>query len=143
MIEAVGHEYYGTFFETCSRLLTPDGRMLLQAIVVRDRHYDECRREVDFIKRYVFPGSCIPSVTVLLRAMAKKTDLRLEHLADQTTHYAETLRRWRANFQRSRDAIRALGYPDRFLRMWEFYLCYCEGGFDERFIGNVQMLFAR
>jgi cyclopropane-fatty-acyl-phospholipid synthase len=143
MIEAVGHENYGAFFESCARLLAPGGRLVLQAIVVRDRYYEDARREVDFIKRYIFPGSCIPSVSALLGAVARKADLRIEHLDDQTGHYAETLRRWRANFQRSRAAIAALGYPDRFQRMWEFYLCYCEGGFLERFIGNVQMVFSR
>jgi cyclopropane-fatty-acyl-phospholipid synthase len=143
MIEAVGHEYHDTFFETCGRLLAPHGAMLLQAITVTDKHYDECRREVDFIKRYIFPGSCIPSVTALLSAMARTTDLRMTSLFDLTPHYAETLRRWRANFHANHDRIRALGYPESFLRMWDFYFCYCEGGFDERFIGDVHLRFAK
>jgi cyclopropane-fatty-acyl-phospholipid synthase len=143
MIEAVGHAYYETFFATCRRLLTPDGLLALQAITVADRHYDECRREVDFIKRYIFPGGNLPSVGRLLEAAGRTGDLRLVHLSDLTPHYGETLRRWRRNFRRNRERIARLGYDERFLRLWEFYLCYCEGGFDERFTGNVHLLFSR
>ncbi|MGQ0615124.1 MAG: class I SAM-dependent methyltransferase [Planctomycetaceae bacterium] len=139
MIEAVGAKYYGTFFATCSRLLKPTGSMLLQAITLRDRYYDTCRREVDFIKRYIFPGSCIPSVSVLSTAVARHGDLRLSHLQDLTPHYAETLACWRSNLLRNRKTATALGFPEELLRMWEFYFCYCEGGFRERFLGNVHM----
>ncbi|MHC4959382.1 MAG: class I SAM-dependent methyltransferase [Planctomycetota bacterium] len=143
MIEAVGAEYYQQFFRTCDRLLKPGGRMLLQAITVPDSEFDACRREVDFIKRYVFPGSCIPSVKALLDAAKRASGLRLRRLDDLTADYAETLRRWRHNFLVNLERIRALGYPPRLLRMWMFYLCYCEAGFEERFTGDVHMLLSK
>jgi len=142
MIEAVGHQYFGTFFETCSRLLKPDGRAAIQAITIQDRYYEAARREVDFIKRYIFPGSCLPAVSVLTAA-AKHTDLRLVHLEDITAHYAVTLRRWRANFLLNWQHIRGLGLTEEFRRLWEFYFCYCEGGFREAVLGDVQLTFAK
>ncbi|MDH3271484.1 MAG: cyclopropane-fatty-acyl-phospholipid synthase family protein [Gemmatimonadota bacterium] len=142
MIEAVGHHYFGTFFERCAALLEPQGLAAIQAITIQDRFYESARREVDFIKRYIFPGSCIPSISVLARAAAP-TDLRLVHLDDLTPHYAETLRRWRARFMDRWDSISALGFDDRFRRLWEFYFCYCEGGFDEALLGSVQLTFAK
>ena len=117
--------------------------MLMQAITVPDRYYDACRREVDFIKRYIFPGSCIPSVGRLVSAAARRSGLKLIAADDLTADYAETLRRWRASFSGHIEQVRALGYPDRFCRMWEFYLCYCEGGFAERFLGDVQLLWEK
>jgi len=143
MIEAVGHHYYDVFFQTCSRLLQDDGLMALQAITIGDQIFDRHKRSVDFIKRYIFPGSCIPSVTAISRATAGATDLRLVHLEDITPHYARTLREWRRRFFDNIDKVRKMGYPDTFIRMWEYYLCYCEGGFTERYIGDVQMLFAK
>jgi cyclopropane-fatty-acyl-phospholipid synthase len=143
MIEAVGHHFYNTFFQTCSRLLKDDGLMALQAITIGDQIFDHHKRSVDFIKRYIFPGSCIPSITAISNAIAKATDLRLIHLEDITPHYARTLREWRRRFFANIDAVRTMGYPDTFIRMWEYYLCYCEGGFAERYIGDVQMLFAK
>jgi cyclopropane-fatty-acyl-phospholipid synthase len=142
MIEAVGHHFYATFFQTCSRLLKDDGLMALQAITIGDQIFDRHKRSVDFIKRYIFPGSCIPSVTAINKAIVRATDLRLIHLEDITPHYAKTLREWRRRFFANVDKIREMGYPDTFIRMWEYYLCYCEGGFAERYIGDVQMLFA-
>jgi cyclopropane-fatty-acyl-phospholipid synthase len=143
MIEAVGHHFYATFFQTCSRLLKDDGLMALQAITIGDQIFDRHKRSVDFIKRYIFPGSCIPSVTAINKAIVRATDLRLIHLEDITPHYAKTLREWRRRFFANVDKIREMGYPDTFIRMWEYYLCYCEGGFAERYIGDVQMLFAK
>ena len=143
MIEAVGHEYYGTFFRKCCDLLRPNGAMMMQAIVIADEAYDEARRDMDFIKRYIFPGSCIPSVATLTNKAAQRSDLRLRHLEDITPHYAETLRRWRETFMAKADEVRALGFDERFLKMWEFYLAYCEAGFHERHISNVQMLLVR
>ena len=142
MIEAVGHQYFRTFFERCSALLVRDGLAAIQAITIQDRYYDSARREVDFIKRYVFPGSCIPSVSVLSGAAAS-TDLRMVHLDDTAPDYAETLRRWRSRFFERWDEIRALGFDERFKRLWDFYFCYCEGGFDEAVLGSVQMTFAK
>jgi cyclopropane-fatty-acyl-phospholipid synthase len=143
MIEAVGHHFYNTFFGTCSRLLKADGLMALQAITIGDQIFDRHKRSVDFIKRYIFPGSCIPSITAISKAIAKATDLRVIHLEDITPHYARTLREWRRGFFANVDKVRAMGYPDTFIRMWEYYLCYCEGGFAERYIGDVQMLCAK
>jgi cyclopropane-fatty-acyl-phospholipid synthase len=143
MIEAVGHQYLKAFFRACSRLLKDDGVMALQAITIGDQIFDRHKRSVDFIKRYIFPGSCIPSITAIGNAIARATDLRLVHLEDITPHYARTLREWRRRFFDNLDDVRALGFSDTFIRMWEYYLCYCEGGFAERYIGDVQMLFAK
>ena len=143
MIEAVGHQYLNAFFRTCSRLLKDDGMMALQAITIGDQIFDRHKRSVDFIKRYIFPGSCIPSITAISKAIARATDLRLVHLEDITPHYARTLEEWRKRFFANIDQVRALGYSDTFIRMWEYYLCYCEGGFAERYIGDVQMLFVK
>ena len=142
MIEAVGHAYYRTFFERCAALLTPDGKLALQSITVEDRRYDSQRQSVDFIKKHIFPGSNIPSVAVLLGACAN-TDLRLTHANEIGLHYADTLRAWRERIFASADQVRALGFDDRFMRMWEFYLCYTEGGFLESAIGDVQLAFAK
>jgi len=143
MIEAVGHQYLDTYFRRCSELLRPGGAMLLQAITIRDQFYDQARRSVDFIKRFIFPGSFIPSVQVLVNSLARATDLKLSHLEDIGPHYARTLKAWRERFLTRQADVRALGYPERFVRMWEFYLCYCEGGFEERQLGNVQMLLTK
>jgi cyclopropane-fatty-acyl-phospholipid synthase len=143
MIEAVGHHFLEEFFRVCSSCLKPDGQMLLQAITIRDQVFDWHKHNVDFIKRYIFPGSCIPSLTAISKAVARATDLRLFHLEDITPHYAATLRKWRGNFFANLDQVKSLGFPDAFIRMWEFYLCYCEGGFAERYLGDVQMLFTK
>jgi cyclopropane-fatty-acyl-phospholipid synthase len=143
MIEAVGHQFYDTYFSQCGRLLKPDGLMLLQAITIADQRYEAARKSVDFIQRHIFPGSTIPSVTAMSNSITRASDLRLVHLEDIGPHYATTLRMWRENFFRKLESIRALGYPENFLRMWEFYLCYCEGGFEERAIGDVHMLLAK
>lgn len=143
MIEAVGHRWYDKFFGTCSQLLKPDGLMALQAIVIDDRHYDEAKRSVDFIQRHVFPGSTIPSVGAITSCAARVTDMHLVHHEDLTPHYARTLELWRERFFANMDRVRALGFDERFTRLWEYYLCYCEGGFAERQIGSVQMLYAK
>lgn len=143
MIEAVGHRYLDTFFRCCSHLLKETGEMLIQAITIADQAFDRHKKEADFIKRYIFPGSCIPSVTAMGISIAAATDLRLVHLEDITPHYARTLRNWRERFFENIDKVRALGYSETFIRMWEFYLSYCEAGFQERYLGDVQMLFAK
>lgn len=142
MIEAVGHRYLPRFLETCGRLLRPDGALLLQAILIPDAVYDRYRKGVDFIQRHVFPGGCLPSLARIQECVARRTDLRLVDLQDLTPHYAETLERWRRNFAARRDEIRALGFPESFLRAWEFYFGYCAGGFHERAIGVAQLLFS-
>ena len=143
MIEAVGHQYLTAFFRTCSRLLKDDGLMALQAITIGDQIFDRHKRSVDFIKRYIFPGSCIPSITAISNAIARATDLRIVHLEEITPHYARTLREWRRRFFANISKVRALGFSETFVRMWEYYLCYCEGGFAERYIGDVQIIFAK
>ena len=143
MIEAVGHQFYDTYFAQCSALLKPEGMMLLQAITIADQQYEAAKRAVDFIQRYIFPGSCIPSVTAMCDSICRVTDMRLFHLEDIGPHYATTLKRWHGNLLANVDQVRALGYPDSFIRMWVFYLCYCEGGFIERVIGDVHMLLVK
>jgi len=143
MIEAVGHRFYGAFFRKCAELLRPGGRMALQAITIDPRFYHRARREVDFIKRYMFPGANIPSLPVLRRAAEARARFSLLHLEDITPHYAETLKRWRLNFVARWDRLRAQGFSEEFRRLWQFYFCYCEGGFRERFLGDVQLVFER
>lgn len=140
MIEAVGHHYFDTYFQTCSRLLKPEGMMLLQAITIADQEYERAKRSVDFIQYYIFPGGCLPSVAAITRSLSQVTNLRLYHLEDIGSHYAITLRHWRERFLANLDRVRKLGFSDTFIRMWLYYFCYCEGGFAERAIGNVQML---
>ncbi len=143
MIEAVGHQFYDTYFAQCSHLLKQDGMMLLQAITITDQRYAAAIKSVDFIQRYIFPGSCIPSVTAMLNSITKATDMRLFDLQDIGPHYATTLAKWRDNFLMNIAQVRQLGYPETFIRMWEFYLCYCEGGFAERALGDVHMLLVK
>lgn len=143
MIEAVGHHYLDTFFGRCCCLLKENGLMALQAITLPDREFKRHKYSVDFIKRYIFPGSCIPSVAAITGSIAKKTDLRLVHFEDITPHYATTLRLWRERFFGNLDKVRKMGFSDSFIRMWEFYLASCEAGFQERYNGDVQMIFCR
>ena len=143
MIEAVGHQYLATYLDKVCRLLAPDGMALIQAITIEDHRYAKAVREVDFIKRHIFPGSFIPSISAICAAAARGTDLRLFHLEDIGADYALTLAAWRQRFEAHLDRVRALGYPESFIRMWRFYLSYCEGGFRERSIGDAQMLFVR
>lgn len=141
MIEAVGYRYFDTYFRKCSELLKPDGTFVLQGIVMPDRRYAQYLRSVDFIQRYIFPGGCLPSMSAMLESTARVTDLRFIHAEDFGTHYAQTLREWRQRFHSRLDEVRELGYPDRFIRMWNYYLSYCEASFDERYTGVVQIQF--
>jgi len=143
MVEAVGHQYMKQYFRQCSRLLKDDGRMLLQAITMTDQHYQEALRDVDFIKQYIFPGGFLPSVTAMADALTESTDLKISHLEDLAYHYARTLNDWRKAFWSSIDQVQGLGYSDEFVRLWDFYLCYSEGGFLERHCGVVQMLLTK
>jgi len=143
MIEAVGSDHLDSFFGVCSDRLKPEGVMLLQAITVPDQDYEAHTRTVDFIKRYIFPGADLVSVLAMNSAAAWSSDLRMTHLEDLSPHYAETLRRWRDKMFENLRELRKLDLDDRFLRMWEFYLCYCEGGFEEREIGVVQAVFEK
>jgi len=143
MIEAVGHAFYDTYFAKCASLLKPDGMALIQAITIADQRYESAKNSVDFIQRYIFPGSCIPSVTALVNSVTRASDMRLYNLEDIGPHYARTLAEWRIRFFDNIEKVRALGYPEEFIRMWEFYLCYCEGGFEERALGDVHLLLAK
>ena len=143
MIEAVGSKHLGEFFRVCSDRLRPHGRMALQAITTPDQGYEDHVRTTDFIQRYIFPGGELVSTGAVQRAIGTQTDMRTTHLEDLTRHYAHTLRQWRTRFDENREAIQNLGLNDRFLRMWEYYLCYCEGGFEEDQIGLLQMVFEK
>lgn len=143
MIEAIGKSQFQTFWNRCGELLRPGGRLALQSITIQDHRFEAASREVDFIKRYIFPGSCIPSVSALLSAAAESSDLRLVHLEEIGSHYVRTLAEWRENVHAQVDQVKALGLDDAFLRMWDFYLCYCEGGFAERTIGDAQLIMER
>jgi len=142
MIEAVGAEFLDTFFAQCGRRLRPGGRMGIQAITVPDSRYDGYVRSVDFIRQDVFPGSSLVSVGAMNDSAARTTDLRPESVEDLTPHYARTLREWRTRFLDRLDDVRSLGYPEEFIRRWEFYLASCEAGFAERTTGLVQMVYA-
>ncbi|WP_306523827.1 cyclopropane-fatty-acyl-phospholipid synthase family protein [Rheinheimera sp.] len=143
MIEAVGHEYLDGYFAKCSSLLKPDGLMLLQAITIADQRYEFYRREVDFIKKFVFPGGCLPSMFRMTQAAAQHTDLVIRQVQDIGLDYARTLADWCSNFMAARDAVHQLGYDDRFVRLWHFYLCYCEGGFLERATSAVHLVLSK
>jgi cyclopropane-fatty-acyl-phospholipid synthase len=132
MIEAVGHHYLDTYLKQCAALLKPSGLALIQAITIEDRYYHQALNSVDFIKRYIFPGSFIPCVSAIVASASRSTDLRLINLEDQGESYALTLNHWRKRFMAALDQV-----------MWEFYLCYCEGGFKEKSISNVQLLLAK
>jgi len=143
MIEAIGHQYLDTYFGKCASLLKPDGLALIQAITIEDHRYQQALDSVDFIKRHVFPGSFIPCVTAMVESAGRAGELRVLNLEDFGPSYAMTLQHWRHRFMSRLDQVRAQGYDERFVRMWEFYLCYCEGGFLERAISDVHLLLAR
>ena len=143
MIEAVGAAYLPAYFGQLGRLLKPDGLALVQAITIEDHRYAQALRAVDFIKRHVFPGSFIPSIEAMLTAKRRACDLSLIHLEDFGLSYARTLEAWRERFLSRRAELRRQGFDERFIRLWEFYLAYCEGGFRERSIGVAQLLLAK
>ena len=139
MIEAVGHQFYDTYFQKVSHLLKPHGKAVIQAITMTEQRYEQARDSVDFIKRYIFPGGCLPSLTVISDALARMTDLQMAHLRDITRDYADTLSVWHEVFLEKLDRVREMGFDDRFINMWRYYLSYCEGGFRERIIGTYQI----
>ena len=143
MIEAVGAEYLDTFFQVCNDRLLPNGMMGLQAIVIADQHYERSRRHVDFIKKYVFPGGFLPSINAISDRVSRVTDFRIQSLSDLTPDYAETIRRWRANLEANPNAYDSVSERAEFKRLWEYYLAYCEAGFEERHIGCVQLTLTR
>ena len=143
MFEAVGLEHYDAFFGQCDRLLAPHGTMLLQAITVTDQRFERYRATPDWIQKYIFPGGELASVAAILESLRRATSLALYDLEEIGAHYARTLREWRRRFMASLDRVRALGFDDRFIRMWEYYLASCEAAFLERQIGDVQMLLTK
>jgi len=143
MIEAVGLDYLDGYFQKCASLLKPEGMMAIQAITIADQHYERAKNSVDFIQRYIFPGGALPSVGAMAASIASATDLRIFHLEDIGPHYAQTLRDWRHRFMMRLPEVRQLGFSESFIRMWEYYLCYCEGGFLERSIGTVQLVMTK
>ena len=143
MIEAVGYEYISEYFKKLSSLLKPDGLMALQGITYNDQNFDTYKDSVDFIKKYIFPGSCLISISQIIDVIKNKTDLSMIDMEDITRHYAETLNRWRKNFMSVLPEVKEMGYSKAFINMWEFYFLYCEAGFLERNIGDVQMVFAK
>jgi len=143
MIEAVGLGYLDTYFRACDARLKPGGSMLLQSIVIADALYDEASRSVDFIQKYIFPGGALPSLAVIRDTTARVTALAVGGVEDIGAHYARTLRDWRERFLAARASVRALGFSEDFIRMWEYYFAYCEGGFREGAISNVQVLFTK
>lgn len=139
MIEAVGWQFQEHFFRKCSELLKPEGEMLLQAITIADQFYDRYKKGVDFIRRYIFPGGCLCSVAAMTSTLTSATDMRVVHFEDIGPHYARTLQYWHDRFEDRVDDVRKQGYSEEFIRMWRYYLCYCEGAFLEQAIGDVQM----
>ncbi len=143
MIEAVGHQYLDTYLQKCASLLKPEGLAVIQAITIEDQRYQQALNSVDFIQRYIFPGSFIPSVSAIVNSSATQSDMRLLNLEDQGASYALTLNHWRQRLMSNLETVRQQGYSEEFIRMWEFYLCYCEGGFLEKSTSSVQLMFAR
>lgn len=143
MFEAVGLKHYDDFFAACDRLLDRDGTMLLQTITVDDWRFAAYRREPNWISKYIFPGAELASVAEILSSLARTGRLSLFHAEQIGTHYARTLHAWRARFHARLDDVRALGFDDRFVRMWDLYLAYCEAAFQDRHIGDVQLLLTK
>lgn len=143
MIEAVGHQYFDQYFHKCNNVLKDDGLMLLQGITMSQQNYQAHLKNVDFIRRYIFPGGCLPSIVGIGESIGRTGDMRIVHLEDITTHYEKTLQQWRYQFFKNIARVRELGYDDRFIRMWHFYLCYCEAAFAERRVNTVQMVMAK
>jgi len=143
MIEAVGWRHTGVFLAKCAELLAAHGAMLLQAIAIDDRAYEVEKASRSFINTQIFPGGCLPSLEIIARAVARQTDMQMVHLEDLTPHYVETLRRWRGRFAAHAQELHDLGYDERFRRLWTLYLSYCEAGFAERRILDVQLLLGK
>jgi len=143
MFEAVGLKHYDEFFSACDRLLRPDGSMLLQTINMNERSFPAYRVKSDWIQKYIFPGAELASIGEIVRSLARATSMSLYQAEDIGTHYARTLAEWRRRFHLAIDRVRALGFDERFLRMWDYYLAYCEGAFLERHIGDFQLLLTK
>jgi cyclopropane-fatty-acyl-phospholipid synthase len=143
MFEAVGVDHYDEFFSACDRLLNSDGVMLLQTITVDDWRFAEYRSAPNWISKYVFPGAELASLAEILASLARVTRLSLHHAEQIGTHYARTLHAWRARFHQRADEVRAQGFDERFIRMWDLYLGYCEAAFLDRHVGDFQLLLTK
>lgn len=143
MIEAIGHQFQDTYFKKCASLLNDGGKALIQAITIEDHRYQQALSSVDFIKRYIFPGSYIPCVSSMVSSAANSGELRLIALHDIGDSYAKTIHQWRDRFNQQKNNILALGYDLRFIRMWDYYFAYCEAGFLEKSISDVHLLFCK
>ncbi|MGA2596261.1 MAG: cyclopropane-fatty-acyl-phospholipid synthase family protein, partial [Bryobacteraceae bacterium] len=143
MFEAVGLNYYDDFFSTCDRLLTPDGSMVMQTITMNEHRFASYKRQSDWIQRRIFPGAQLASIREILNSLLRSTRLSLFHVEDIGLHYAYTLAEWRRRFHDSIGEVRALGFDEKFCRMWDYYLAYCEGAFRERHIGDVQLMLTK
>ena len=143
VIEAVGKQYLPEYFAICDRLLKDDGAMVIQAITMPEQRYARYQNSVDFIQKYIFPGGFLPSISAMQSCVAMNSSLRMLGLHDFGLHYARTLRLWNERFHERLDDVRAQGFNERFIRMWRYYLCYCEAAFLERAIGVVQVLWAK
>jgi len=143
MFEAVGLDYYDDYFGAVDRLLEPGGAMLLQTIWINEDRFERYRRQPDFIQRHIFPGSELASIAAIRASLARATRMAVSGLDEIGHHYVPTLAAWRERFLQNRERVRALGFPESFLRMWDYYLAYCQGGFAERYIGDAQLLLTK
>ena len=143
MFEAVGYEHYDDYFGACDRVLKPDGSMLLQTITILESKFQQYRKQSDWIRKYIFPGAELASVVEIQRSLARVTRMNLLHLEDIGMHYALTLKEWRRRFLEHLADVRQLGFDERFVRMWDYYLAYCEGAFRERYISDVQLVLSK
>ena len=143
MIEAVGHEYLEEYFKKCSSLIKDNGLMAIQSITIADQRYEKYRKGTDFIQQYIFPGGCLPSIERMTRCISRSTDMQMINLRDITSDYASTLYDWRKRFNENTDQVAAMNFDERFIRLWNYYLCYCEGGFRERIISTSQITLAK
>lgn len=143
MLEAVGHEYYGSYFSQCHQLLKKDGILALQMILSPDNRYESFRKNIDWIQKHIFPGSLLPSMSIIQKMINKTGDLNLYHFEDITADYVQTLAMWRENFNKNLDQIRGQGFDEPFVRKWNYYLSYCEAAFKTRNISVAQVIFTR
>jgi cyclopropane-fatty-acyl-phospholipid synthase len=143
MIESIGHQYFEIFFQKCNALLKPNGLLFLQTITINDKEYGRARNEIDFIKKYIFPGGCLPSQNIINHIIATQTQLQLIHLQEIGDHYVKTLMDWHARLNANIDAIKKLNFTTEFIRMWEFYFCYCAAGFATSYINNIHVLWQK
>lgn len=143
MIEAIGAKYFDVFFRKCNELIKPNGLLFLQAITMNDQAYHEAKNSIDFIKKYIFPGGCLPSVGVISNCIAEQTEMQLLHMRDIGAHYATTLLDWLKRFNQQIDQVKSLGFSDEFIRMWRFYFCYCAAGFKQAYISDIHGLWRK